>query len=245
MSAYLFPRPFPAAAVRGLALLAALCALSLAARAQPAQKGELLLEEDFRQHAVYTKERLPVKPGWSVRVAHGIWQRSEAGVQSTWEKGHSPVLVYEGSFGDVIIEVDFRYRAEPGKWAACRVSATNPELYPRAYAVSVWANVDFKSRGRGFLIENDVWGGHITRAGYKKADYEPDTWYTLRLEVVGNKAAAECNGIRVTGTHDKFGIPKTSLWLATGMSPHELRNLRVYAAKPAGEKTSAGPGGAQ
>lgn len=217
---------------QGGACLLALSTLILGGRAQPAQKGELLLEENFRQHAVFTKERLPVKPGWEVRVAHGIWQRSESGVQSTWEKGHSPVLVYEGAFGDVIIEVDFRYRAEPGKWAACRVSATNPQLYPRAYAVSVWANVDFKSRGRGFLIENDVWDGHITRAGYKKADYEPDTWYTLRLAVVGNKAVAECNGISVSGTHDKFGIPKTSIWLATGMSPHELRNLRVYAARP-------------
>jgi hypothetical protein len=226
---------------RGLVFLLACSSLTLGASAQIAEKGALLLHEDFRQHAVFTKERLPVAPGWEVRVAHGIWQRSESGVQSTWETGHSPVLVYEGSFGDVIIEVDFRYRAEPGKWAACRISATNPELFPRAYAVSVWANVDFKSRGRGFLIENDVWGGHITRAGYRKADYEPDTWYTVRLEVVGNRASAECNGIRVTGTHDKFGIPKTSIWLATGMSLHELRNLRVYAAQPILDGPSAAP----
>jgi hypothetical protein len=217
-----------------LGLPGALCA-------QLATKGELLLREDFQRHAAYTKEKLPLQPGWQVRVAHGIWQRSDAGVRSTWEAGHSPVLVVEGDFGDVVIEIDFRYRAEPDKWAACRVSATNPQLYPRAYAVSVWANVDFKSRGRGFLIENDVWSGHITRAGYKKADYSPDTWYTIRLEVVGNKAQAECNGIRVTGTHDKFGIPKTSIWLATGQSQHELRDLRVYAARPNPEPPPAAP----
>ena len=39
-------------------------------------------------------------------MAHGQWTRSAEGVQSTWETGHSPVLVLEGEFGDVIIEVD-------------------------------------------------------------------------------------------------------------------------------------------
>lgn len=198
-----------------------------------AVRGELLLEENFQQHAVYTKERLPVKEGWQVRVAHGIWQRTAEGVRSIWEQGHSPVLVYEGAFGDVIIEVDFRYRAEPDKWAACRVSATNPTTYPRAYAASVWANVDFRSRARGLLIENDVWSGPITRVAYGNALFAPDVWHTVRLELTGNQAVAECNGVRITGTHDKFGIPKTTIWLGTGQSPHELRNLRVYAARPA------------
>jgi hypothetical protein len=227
--------PAPGRAVRpGHRLLgAALAAVLLAApgAAQLATPGELLLREDFRRHAAYTKERLPLQPGWQARVAHGTWERTGDGVRSRWQAGHSPVLVIEGDFGDVVIEVDFRYRAEPGKWAACRVSATNPVLFPRGYAVSVWANVDFKSRGRGFLIENDVWDGPITRAGYKKADFPPDTWHTLRLELVGNDARATCNGVTVHATHGKFGLPKTSLWLATGQSEHELRDLRIYAAK--------------
>ncbi len=210
-------------------LVTAISWLSLAA--QPAVKGELLLQEDFQSHAVYTKERLEVKPGWQVRVAHGIWTRSAEGVQSTWEKGHSPVLVYEGNFGNCIIEVDFRYQAEAGHWAACRVSATNPELFPRAYAASVWANVDFKSRGRGLVLENDIWSGPIARVAYKKVEYAPDTWHTLRLELIGNKGVAECNGVRISGSHDKFGLPKTTIWLGTGQSSHELRNLRVYAAR--------------
>jgi hypothetical protein len=28
-----------------------------------------------------------------------------------------PVLVYSGSFGDAVIEVDFRFHKEEGKWA--------------------------------------------------------------------------------------------------------------------------------
>lgn len=219
------------AVVWGGKAAAALMLASLALEAQPAVKGRLILQEDFQRYAEYTKESLPVIEGWSVRVAHGRWQRTEDGVQSTWESGHSPVLIYEGSFQNVIIEVDFRYREEPGRWAACRVSAANPQLDPRAYATSVWANVDFKSRGRGFLLENDVWGGNITRLGYAKAWFYPDTWYTLRLEIVGTQAVAEVDGISIKGTHDKFGIPKSSLWLGTGMSRHELRNLRIYEAR--------------
>lgn len=201
------------------------------ASAQLAEKGPLLLEENFQRHALYTKEKLPLGGGWEVRVAHGIWQRTTDGVQSTWKEGHSPVLVLEGNFGDVVIELEWRYRAEPGKWAACRLSATNPTLFPRGYALSTWANVDFKSRGRGFLLENDVWDGHITRVAYAKADFAPDTWHTYRLESVGDKALASCNGVTVHGTHHRYGMPKTSLWLATGQSPHELRRLRIYAAR--------------
>lgn len=201
--------------------------------AQLAEKGPLLLEENFQRHATYTKEKLPLQSGWTVRVAHGQWTRSTDGVQSTWETGHSPVLVLEGEFGDVIVEVEFRYRAEPGKWAACRVSPTNQVLNPRAYAASVWANVDFKSRAIGLVLEHDEWSpGHITQVSRKLAEFAPDTWHTLRLELIGDRALASCGGVTVHGAHEKFALPKTSLWLGTGQSPHELRRLRVYAARP-------------
>ncbi len=216
-----------------------------AASAQLAEKGPLLLEEDFQRHPVYTKEKLPLRDGWTARVAHGTWQRSAAGVQSTWSTGHSPVLVLEGAFGDVVIELDFRYRAEPGKWAACRISPTNQVLNPRAYAASVWANVDFKSRAIGPVLEHDEWSpGHITQVSRKLAEFAPDTWHTLRLELVGDTARASGGGVTVQGSFDKFALPKTSLWLGTGQSVHELRRLRVYAARPAAPGSpSARPAG--
>lgn len=217
---------------RAVCAVLVLAAFAARANAQIAEKGPLLLQEDFRTHAVYTKELLTLQPGWRVRVAHGKWERTADGVRSTWETGHSPVLVVEGEFGDAVIEVDFRYRREPGRWAACRVSATNAALFPRGYAASVWANTDFDSRGRGLWLENDKWDGPITRVGYAKAKYEPDTWYTLRFELVGANAAVECGDFKVKGSHEKFALPKTSLWLGTGQSAHELRRLRVYAARP-------------
>jgi hypothetical protein len=213
-------------------VLATLFAAAGAARAQLGLKGELLLEEDFRQYETYTKERLPLKNGWQVRVAHGIWTRTADGVQSIETPNHQPVLVLEGSFGDVIVELEFRYRAEPGKWGACRISAANHTLHPRAYAASLWANVDYKSRAVGLVLEHDQWSGSVTQVARKMTEFAPDTWHTLRLEIVGNRALAAGNGVTTSGEHEKFGLPKTSLWLATGLSTHELRRLRVYAARP-------------
>lgn len=210
-------------------------------RAQLAEKGALLLEEDFQRYATYTKERQPLRDGWRVRVAHGTWDRTTEGVASTWTQGHSPVLVIEGDFGDVVIEVEFRYRAEPERWAAFRLSAANPALDPRAYAASVWANVNFDSRGRGLWVENDQWSGPITRVGYAKAQFPPDTWHTMRLEIVDRDAFAACNGATARGGHEKFRLPKTSIWLGTGMSRHELRRLRVYAATRALSATTSTP----
>lgn len=201
--------------------------------AERVRPGELLLAEDFRSHEVYSRERLPLAGGWQVRVAHGVWRRSEEGVLSTWESGHSPVLVVEGEFGDVVVELEFRYRVGlPGQWSACRVSATNTVLHPRAYAASVWANQDFRSRAAGLVLEHDTWGGHITQVSRKMMTFEPDTWHTLRLAIVGDRAEATCGQNTVSGQFPAFGLPKNSLWIATGQGPHEIRRLRVYAARP-------------
>jgi hypothetical protein len=196
-----------------------------------AVKGELLLEEHFQQYESYPKEPLPVKPGWRVRNSHAEWKRVPDGVQSVWTEGHMPVLVYEGSFGDAVIEIEFKFHQENGKWAACRVSAANSQRNPRAYATSVWANLDNAARPLGMVLEHDEWKpGVITTVENKPASFNSDTWYTLRLEMIGDKVFATCNGVSVYGTHEKFGLPKTSVVLGTGLSPHYLRNFRVYSA---------------
>ncbi len=219
---------------RAVALAGATFSVALTARAQMALKGELLLAEDFRTHAEFTKEKVPLKEGWTARVAHGTWKRSAEGVEVTWVAGHQPVLLVEGDFGDAIIELEFRYRAEPDyRWAACRISPTNQALNPRAYAASLWANVDYKSRAVGLVLEHDEWSpGHITQVNRKMTEFQPDTWHLLRMELIGDKVLATGGGSTVYGTYDKFALPKTSVWLATGLSRHELRRLRIYAARP-------------
>ncbi len=204
---------------------------SRASDKEMAIKGKLLFEDNFKSPAEYTKEFQLVKEGWSVKAGHAKWVHTEKGVQSIWESGHMPVLVYSGSFGDAILELDFRFHKEEGKWAACRISAANPELNPRAYAASVWANSDNKGRALGMVLEHDEWKpGVITTVDSLMATYEPDKWYTLRLELIGNYARATCNGVTVFGTHEKFGIPKNSISLGVGTCQHELRNFRVYEA---------------
>lgn len=194
-------------------------------------KGKLLLEEDFTTPAAYTKDFQPTKDGWSVKAGHAKWVKSGKGVESVWETGHMPVLGYSGTFRDAVIEVDFRFQKEEGKWAACRISAANPELNPRAYAASVWANSDNKARALGMVLEHDEWKpGVITTVDTLMATYQPNKWYTLRLELIGNNAQATCNGVTVFGTHELFGIPKNSISLGVGTAKHELRNFRVYEA---------------
>lgn len=201
--------------------------------AQLAAKGRLLLEDNFKQPAVYTGEFQPVTAGWRVRAWHGEWKASPEGIVSTWVAGHMPVLAYEGSFQDVIIELEFRFRREAGKKAVCRISATNPELNPRAYSVSGWANADSKERATGVTLEHDEWKpGVITTVANSPAHFEPDQWYSMRLDVIGNQASVSAGGVTVAGSHDKFGLPKTLIAIATGHSPHEIRRLRVYEAAP-------------
>lgn len=198
-----------------------------------ALKGKLLFQDPFTTPTAYTKQLQRVAEGWGVRTAHADWNRIPYGIKSVWKTGHMPVLVYEGTFRDAVIEVDFRYRHEPEKWGGCRISATNEKLNPRAYAASVWAKTDSKERPGGIVLEHDEWSpGVITNVDYKKAEFKPDTWYTLRLELIGDKSQATCNGAAVYGAHEKFGLlPKTSLWLGVGTSTHELRNVRVYEAR--------------
>lgn len=198
-----------------------------------AVKGRLLLEDNFQRYATYGKVPQPVAGAWTVQTSHAEWRRSSDGVESVWTAGHMPVLKYNGAFGDAVIEVDFRFHAQPGKWGGCRVSATNQALNPRAYAVSTWANANGPDRKHGLVLEHDEWKpGAITTVDLKPDTFAPDTWYTLRLEIIGNHALATCNGVTVYGTFEKFGLPKTSIYLGTGTCPHELRNFRVYAATP-------------
>lgn len=131
-------RPLP----RFLAALG-LCFAAAPAHAQLAVKGRLLLEENFTVPATYTKESQPALPGWRARIMQQEWARTpEGGIASKWTSGHMPVLALEGSFQDFIVEFGFRYQKIDGQKAVCRVSALNPTLDPRAYAVSAWANAD-------------------------------------------------------------------------------------------------------
>lgn len=207
----------------------AFAALALAAP----QPSRLLLAEDYNKARTYSKEFQSIAPGWRVRTWHGEWLHTPAGLQSRWTSGHMPVLAYEGSFQDVVIEIEFRYRQEAGRKALCRLSATNPGRNPRAYSVSVWANHDSGERPTGLVLEHDEWKpGYITTVDRKAAQFVPDTWHKLRLTLTADQATATSGGLSVTGRFDKFGLPKTLLTIGAGLSPHDFRHLRVWEGNP-------------
>jgi hypothetical protein len=204
-----------------------------AAQAKPlATRGRLLLSEDFLGERTYTKEFSPLAPGWRVRAWHADWIPGKEGLQSKWTSGHMPVLALEGNAGDVVIELEFRFRKEAGKKAVCRLSALNPSLAPRGYTVSAWANVDSRERPLGLSLEDDEWKPAKGFTTHARADLalEPDCWYTLCLEVIGDKAQVSCNGVVISAQHSKFSLPKTLFTIGTGLSPHEIRRVRIYEA---------------
>jgi len=83
-----------------------------------------------------------------------------------------PVFALEGVFKDFVVEFEFRFHKVPGQKVVCRVSALNPQLDPRAYAVSAWANLDSVERPLGLVLERDVWKpGTITTVAREAAGY--------------------------------------------------------------------------
>lgn len=202
---------------------------------QLAIKGKLLLEDDFKHHAEYTREFQHLKDGWKVKAWHASFKHTAEGLESVWETGHNPVIAYECSLQNVVVEVDFRFlkNGVPENNAYCRVNFTNKELDPKAYLLSTWMNASVKSRPAGVNLEYEKWepGGN-TEVSSKPGKFEPDTWYTVRLDVIGDSAQVSCNGIIAAGRHPKFNLPKTQLVIGVGKSPHQIRRVRVYEALP-------------
>ena len=214
----------------------AIAATAVDAQAQMALKGKLLFQDDFKTPADYKSTPQPLGDGWSVQIAHADWKRTNGGVQSLFKSGHMPVLQFncDHVFSNVVIEVDFRFHKEPGtnKGAACRISPTNPALNRNAYSASVWANQDSKDRAPGMVLEHDEWkpGGIIT-VDHKAVELKSGKWYRVRMELIGNAALANCNGVTVYGTEEHFGLPKTTVALGAGYCVHDFRRFRIYEAR--------------
>ena len=108
-----------------------------------------------------------------------------------------------------------------------------PKLDPQGYAASVWANLDSKDRQPGMVLEHDEWKpGGIVTVDHKPATFQSGKWYRVRMELIGNTALAECNGVTVHGTQEKFSLPKTCVALGSGYCVHDFRRFRIYDARP-------------
>jgi hypothetical protein len=201
-----------------------------------AQKGRLLLQDDFKQPAVYTKEYQQVAPGWMVKAWHQEFiHLPQGGIESKWTTGHNPVLAYECHVKDVVVEVEFKFEKDalPANNGYLRVNFLNRELFPKAYSVSTFVNGGTKGRPLGLTLENEQWRsqGYVAVQS-RYTEIKPETWYKVRLEVIGDYAVLTCNGTSVSGSNPTFALPKTMFTLAVGKIKHQLRNLRIYEATP-------------
>jgi hypothetical protein len=205
-----------------------------------AAKGKLLFQDDFATPATYTAKPQAVAEGWTVQIAHSNWKQTGDGVQSVWKGGHMPVLQFDCDhpLGDIVVEVEFRFHKDStstatNQGAACRISPTNPKLDPAGYAASIWANLDSMDRKPGLVLEHDEWKKDgIVTVDLQPLKLEPDTWYPVTMELIGNTVMATANGVSVYGSHEMFGLPKTTIALGSGYCVHDFRHLRVYAATP-------------
>ena len=225
------------------ALLSIVVFITFQVKGQMALKGEILLDENFQKYAEYPKDESPqwndfnvesqvLSDAWKVKAWHGIWKRNAEGVQSTWISGHPPILAFKGDFKDVIIEYDFRFHNEVGKKMICRISFINFDIYPSEYAGQAWANINSTERDLGIVLENDSWAKGPTRLANQMCSFNENQWYTMRFEIIGNKALVNCNNITLYGTSVKFDIPKKIIALGTGECPCDIRNFKVYEATP-------------
>jgi 3-keto-disaccharide hydrolase len=214
-------------------------AFTIQAHAQMAREGKLLFKDDFKTPTNYTSRPQSVADGWTVQIAHSSWKQTRDGVESTFPGGHMPVLQFDTAqpFSNVVIEVEFRFHRDgtngPNKGAACRISATNPTLDPRAYSASIWANLDSRDRKSGLTVEHDEWRANgITTVDRQPLALKSDKWYRVRMELIGTNVLTSCNGATAFGSFEKFGLPKTTIALGSGYCVHEFRKFRVYEAKP-------------
>jgi hypothetical protein len=95
----------------------------------------------------YPKEFKKVIAGWKVKTAYANWKQEGGKVESIYETGYMPVLVYSGLFNDEVIEIDIRFFKKEGKWADCRISATNPELNGVKYDKNTISHQDIINGG--------------------------------------------------------------------------------------------------
>ncbi len=223
--------------------------------AQLATPGEVMFEESFADGPFPRGENTSVRDtGWVARTTFGDWVKTDAGIEgaNNLDDGHPPVIGFTPSepFQDAVLELEFRFvdEVDAGKQSV-RIAVDNREVIQKGHVCSAWANWDNDFVLTGLTLEHinkdevlprpekkwEQWQDNRITIGNAEADYEAGKWYTLRLEIVGNRALTtvfdeEGTAVTVSGQLGAFAIPKLKVSLTSGSSPVELRAFRVKAA---------------
>ena len=221
-----------------VSLISLLCSAWLVQGQPLAEKGELILSNPF-EGSLEKKKLVAIGKGWERRVSFGNWTlRSDGSViaENIPADGHGPVLTYIAPVRDLIIECEFKIPAFPEANRHFRIFLDHSDY--AGHAIQSTANVSSVFRPVGLTLQ------HISKTkdaekrvikdiefGPAKLDLNPDTWYTMRFEVVGDKAWTLVNGVSLQGQNRVIDVEKSKIGLNPGIAGGSIRNFKVWSVK--------------
>ena len=207
-------------------------------QAQPlAKKGDLILLDPF-EGSLEKKKLVDIGNGWQRRVSFGEWIVEADGtvtVVNHPEDGHGPVLTLIAPVKDIIIECEFQIPASPQKDRHFRIFLDHSDY--AGHTIQSTANVSSSFRPVGLSLQ------HISKKrdekktiiediefGPKEIELHPNTWYTMRIDVVGDRAWTSVNGIALGGQAKVLNVEKSKIGLNPGMAGGKIRAFKAWAA---------------
>ena len=220
----------------------ALCASTLGLAQPLAIKGELILSDPF-QGSLEKKTLVELKDGWQRRVSFGDWAVKEDGSVTAVnipEDGHGPVLTLIAPVKDIVIECEFQIPSSPQKDRHFRIFLDHLDY--AGHTIQSTANLSSTFRPVGLTLQ------HISKErnaqktlikdiefGPKEIELKPNTWYTMRLDVVGDKAWTRVNGVTLYGRNPVLDVEKSKIGLNPGMAGGTIRNVRAWTVSAENE----------
>lgn len=200
------------------------------------EKGDLILDNPFNG-SLARHESVDLDDGWSRRVSFGIWSVESDGsvtAKNVPEHGHGPVLTFNAPIQDIIIECEFQIPDSPEEDRHFRIFI-DEEGYS-GHNIQSTANVSSVFRPVGFTLQHlrkDQDKSIVTDADFGPLNLtlKPDTWYHMRLEVLGDKARATVAGKTIGAQHPNLTVEKNKIGLNPGMAGGRIRNFKVWAVK--------------
>jgi hypothetical protein len=210
---------------------------SLVCQGKPlARKGELILDNNF-EGSLKRQEVVDIKEGWQRRISYGEWSvLPDGSIQAIHvpEHGHGPVMTFIAPIRDIIIECEFKLPAEKGPDQHFRIFLDHADY--RGHNIQSTANLSSTFRPVGLTLQHlrknkEGKNEADVEFGLKELKLKGDTWYKMRLEIVGDKTRTVVNGVTIQGQNPALNVTKSKIGLNPGMSGGSIRNFKAWAVK--------------
>lgn len=220
-----------------LCVFAIIIFASLVGLAQPlAKKGELILSDPF-EGSLEKKKLVKLENGWKRRVSFGDWTVEADGsltVVNIPDDGHGPVLTLIAPVKDIVIECEFQIPDLPQKDRHFRIFLDHEDY--AGHTIQSTANLSSVFRPVGLTLQHiskkrDAKKTLIRDIEFGPAEIElnPNTWYKMRLDVVGDRAWTRVNGVVLGGSDEVLDVVKSKIGINPGMAGGRIRNFRAWS----------------